>query len=99
MATSAQDGSVRFSIPRHRSRQRAKELRAGIRYALQQGDRRMVVDCEAWDSLDLEMLSSLIQCVSVCREHGASLEFANMSDEVRKHVHDLQLQHRLGLTD
>jgi len=59
----------------------------------------MVVDCEAWDSLDLEMLSSLIQCVSVCREHGASLKFANMSDEVRKHVHDLQLQHRLGLTD
>jgi len=98
MATPAQGvGSVRFSIPRHRSPQRAKELRAGIRYALQQGDRHLVVDCEAWDSVDLDTLSSLIQCVSACREHGASLEIANMSEEVRQHVRDLQLHHRLGL--
>ena len=93
------DMSARFAIPQRHSPRHAKDLRSRVNQALQQGDRHLVVDCEGWDRLDLGMLSSLIQCATACREHGASFEVANMSTAIRADVAELRLGGRLGLTD
>lgn len=100
MATAALSfGSAHFEISRQSTTRHARDLRSGVRQALQQGDRHFVVDCGAWNQLDLSMLSSLIQCATACREHGASFEVANMSTELRADVLALQLGERLGLTE
>jgi anti-anti-sigma regulatory factor len=96
--TSAQS-SARFAIPATRASFHAKDLRTRVRQELQDGGRHLVVDCEAWNQFDLGVLSSLIQCASACREHGASFEIANMSNDIRQNVQDLQLAGRLGLAD
>lgn len=75
------------------------ELRNQVRAALQRGERAVVVNCEGWNSLDFPILSSLIQCASACREHGASFEIANMSSSLLADVRALQLEARLGLPD
>lgn len=77
----------------------ARQLRAQVHQALQNGDRHLVVDCESWNEFDLGTLSSLIQCATVCREAGASFEVANMSHGIRESVRDLQLARRLGIDD
>lgn len=91
--------SARFAIPEKHSSHHARDLRARVLNALEQGDRHLVVDCEALNKLDLNTLSMLIQCASACREHGASFEIANMSNEVRAEVLALQLGSRLGLLE
>jgi len=98
-ASHAEINSTRFAIPQRHSSHHARDLRSNVHQALQLGDRHLIVDCEAWDRLDLGMLSSLIQCASACREHGASFEVANMSNEMRASVRDLQLGSRLGFTE
>lgn len=90
-------GSSYIAIPRQYSASDAKLLRTQVRQALQQGVREVVVDCAAWNELDLSMLSSLIQCVAACNECGASIKVANMSGAIRENVRDLQLSGRLGL--
>jgi len=100
MATAAplNYGSAHFEILREKNTaHQARDLRARVRHALQRGERHVVVDCTAWNQLDLSMLSALIQCASTCREHGASFEIANISNELRADVRALQLNERLGL--
>ena len=92
-------GNTRFTIPSSVSPGHAKELRSLVRRALRQGDRRLTVDCQDWETLDLNVLSSLIQCASSCREHGASFEVANVCSEIRADVRALRLDDRLGLLD
>ena len=91
--------SARFSIPVSHTSRYSKDLRVQVRQALNEGDRHLVIDCADWNRFDLTMLSSLIQCAAVCREHGASFEVANMSNDIRESVRDLQLAGRLGLAD
>ena len=91
--------SARFAIPEKHNSHLARDLRARVLTALQQGDRHLVVDCGALNKLDLNTLSMLIQCASACREHGASFEVANMSNHVRAEVVGLQLGERLGLLE
>lgn len=90
---------VRFEIPKTRASQYGRDLRSDVRHALQHGDRHMVVDCEAWNELDLNTLSSLIQCASACREQGAQFEVTNMSTNIRAAVRALHLNERLGIAD
>jgi anti-anti-sigma regulatory factor len=98
MATAAQEFSIaQFEIPSHLSNGDGKQLRSQIRQALQDGERHLVVDCQAWDALDLNMLSSLIQCAADCREHGATFEIASLSSAVAADVRALNLHDRLGL--
>jgi anti-anti-sigma regulatory factor len=77
----------------------AKELRSRVTQALDDGERRLVVDCQAWDELDVPTLSSLVQCASACRAIGASFEVTNLSTQIRADVRSLQLENRLGLVD
>jgi anti-anti-sigma regulatory factor len=77
----------------------ARGIRTRVETALQHGYRDVVIDCESWDRLDFGVLSALIQCASACRAHGASLEIANLSPQIRADVRALQLHHRLGLAD
>jgi len=86
-----------FQIPTAASTRFTKKLRSSVREALQHGARRLVVDCEAWQQMDVNVLSSLIQCASACREYGASFEVANMSSDILADVRALRLQARLGL--
>jgi anti-anti-sigma regulatory factor len=101
MATAVQLSldSARFAFPSTQAPYHAKDIRARVRRALQDGDRHLVVDCEGWTDFDLRVLSSLLQCAAVCREHGASFEIANLSNDIRANVRDLQLAHRLGILD
>jgi anti-anti-sigma regulatory factor len=101
MATSTQPihSGALFSIPEMMKPHHARELRTGVRQALEQGESHITVDCESWNQLDLSMLSSLVQCASACREWGASFEVANMSGKIRADVRALRLDQRLGLPE
>jgi anti-anti-sigma regulatory factor len=98
MATAAQEFSTAlYEIPSRISNGHAKELRSRVRSALESGERRFVVDCHAWESLDLNMLSTLIQCAAECRLHGATLEVESLSSVLEADVRALHLHERLGL--
>jgi anti-anti-sigma regulatory factor len=97
MATAAHVDTPSFEIPSRLSHRHAKELRSAVRSALEQGERHFVVDCHAWDALDLPMLSSLIQCAQACRERGATLEVTSLSPVLQADVRALHLSERLGL--
>ena len=101
MATAVQptESSTRFEIPRSFNRHQARELRGQVQRALRRGARSLIVDCGAWSTLDLSMLSALIQCATACREYGASFEVANLSSDLVGGVRELQLGGRLGLAD
>ena len=99
MAAPLTYGSAHFEIQRQNTSYHARDLRTRVDQALLRGERHVVVDCKAWKQLDLRMLSALIQCASTCREHGASFEIANISNELRADVRALQLNERLGLVE
>ena len=95
-STTTQD-AAHFRIPTLVTTGYAKSLRENVLEALQLGARRLVVDCDAWSRIDVNVLSSLIQCASACREYGASFEVANVPGEILEDVRALRLQSRLGL--
>ena len=67
--------------------------------ALERGMNHVVIDCCEWHRLDLNLLSSLIRCANAFARHGATLEFANLSPEMRAIVRELRLQNRLRVLD
>jgi anti-anti-sigma factor len=75
-----------------------RRLRAEIITALACGRREFVVDCSAWDRIDLAVLSVLIQCAKVCGDRQAGFELINVHSEVRSSIHALRLEHRLRLS-
>ena len=75
-----------------------RRLRAEIITALACGRRAFVVDCSAWDRIDLAVLSVLIQCAKVCGDQQADFELINVPSEVRSSIHALRLEHRLRLS-
>ena len=91
--------STRFEIPSRLSSHHARELRLGVRRALEHGERRLVVDCGAWEEFDFMMLSSLIQCAAACREHGATFEVTSLSSDLKADVRELRLHDRLDIRE
>jgi anti-anti-sigma factor len=75
-----------------------RRLRAEIITALACGRREFVVDCSAWDRLDLAVLSVLIQCAKACGDRQADFELVNVPSGVRSSIHALRLEHRLRLS-
>jgi anti-anti-sigma factor len=75
-----------------------RRLRAEIITALACGRREFVVDCSAWDRIDLAVLSVLIQCAKACGDRQADFELINVPSEVRSSIHALRLEHRLRLS-
>jgi anti-anti-sigma regulatory factor len=75
-----------------------RRLRAEIITALACGRREFIVDCSAWDRIDLAVLSVLIQCAKVCGDQQADFELINVPSEVRSSIHALRLEHRLRLS-
>ena len=63
--------------------------------ALQRGMNHVIIDCREWHRLDLNLLSALVRCANAFANHGATLEFANLSPEMRAIVRELRLQNRL----
>jgi hypothetical protein len=100
MATAAHlpvSQALRFEITTFSSMDDRRDLRDRVRQALQHGTRDFVFDCQQWNQLDLRVLSSLVQCAAVCREHGATFEMANMSSTILNDLRELRLSKRLGL--
>jgi hypothetical protein len=91
-------GSARFSIAALANRGPARQLRALVDRALDEGDRHVVFDCSEWSQMEVKTLSSLIQGAAACSERGARFEVANLSMDLQKHVRDLHLAGRLGLS-
>jgi anti-anti-sigma factor len=75
-----------------------RRLRAEIITALACGRREFIVDCSAWDRIDLSVLSVLIQCAKACGDRQADFELVNVPSEVRSSIHALRLEHRLRLS-
>lgn len=75
-----------------------RELRAGIGKAVDQGERKIVVDCSSWQELDLILLSALVDCAAVCDERGVSFELEHLAEDLRSRIDALRLSERLGLT-
>lgn len=92
------EGRARLEISTDMSSHRGRDLRSSVHQALQRGDKHLVVDCVAWNDLDLRVLSSLIRCASACREQGASFEVTNIPSHIKDEVCALQLGDRLGMT-
>jgi anti-anti-sigma regulatory factor len=67
--------------------------------ALERGMNHVIIDCREWHRLDLTLLSALVRCANAFAKHGATLEFANLSPEMRSIVRELRLQDRLHLVD
>lgn len=75
-----------------------RRLRAEIITALACGRREFIVDCSAWERIDLAVLSVLIQCAKACGDRQADFELVNVPSEVRSSIHALRLEHRLRLS-
>jgi len=75
-----------------------RRLRAEIITALACGRREFIVDCSAWNRIDLSILSVLIQCAKACGDRQADFELVNVASEVRSSIHALRLEHRLRLS-
>lgn len=74
-----------------------RSLRASIMTAIGTGGRHVVVDCVGWDSLDLAVLSALVQGAKACAALGASFELVNLPVHVRADIVALRLEGRLGI--
>jgi anti-anti-sigma regulatory factor len=72
-------------------------LLSDILRALDNGERHVVVNCDAWRRLDLPLLSTLIQCAKSCDSQGAMFEVVNIAPEVLACISALRLNGRLGL--
>jgi len=93
-----EDTAYRVRLARDIDGDYRRALRAEIIGALSRGQREFVVDCSAWQRIDLGLLSALIQCAKACAERQADFAFVNMSKEIRSSIEALRLDHRLGLT-
>lgn len=74
-----------------------RELRDGVGTALDQGERRIVVDCSSWLELDLIVLSALVYCAKACDEQGAVFELESLRPDLWSRIDALRLGARLGL--
>jgi hypothetical protein len=74
-----------------------RELPKTVVSALQRGDRKVIIDCEAWLQLDLILLSALVNCAKVCCDRGAQFELENLGGEMRAKIEALGLAQRLQL--
>jgi anti-anti-sigma regulatory factor len=74
-----------------------RALRAEVLAALERGHQQVVIDCRLWNSLDLGVLSALIQCAKVCDQRLASFEMVNVGREISLAIDALRLAGRLGL--
>lgn len=74
-----------------------RRLRNLVSEALQQGKRRVIVDCEEMSDLDLMLLSALLTCATTCTSHAAQFELANLRSDLRSRIEALQLASSLGI--
>lgn len=89
--------AIRLPAIPHASYRRTLQQR--VRDALDQGRDRVVIDCRAWEELDLIVLSALVDCAGACVEKGVSFELSNLRRELRARIQSLLLAERLGIRD
>ena len=75
-----------------------RTLHEEVRTALALGCEQIVIDCAGWLELDLPLLSVLVRCARDCAANGATLEIANLGQNIRADIEALRLGGRLGLT-
>jgi anti-anti-sigma regulatory factor len=89
--------SVRLEIPVPLTGKPRDEFRARLRQELRREDIHLIFDCAGSTDVDVRMVSALVQCVSECRERGASFEIANIRSELRSHILACRLEDRVGI--
>ena len=89
--------SFNVELPGEVNESYRRGLQSDILRALENGERRVVIDCDAWRRLDLPLLSTLIQCAKSCDNQGAMFEIVNITPEMRACIKALRLHDRLGL--
>lgn len=100
LATAAQPNRLAYQVRLAKDFDGAyrRRLRAEIITALACGRREFIVDCSAWERIDLAVLSVLIQCAKACGDRQADFELVNVPSEVRSSIYALRLEHRLRLS-
>jgi hypothetical protein len=77
---------------------KSRQLRHVVGAALERGERRIVMDCSAWNnSDDVVMFSTLIGCAQLCADSGVAFELINLGGSVYETLRALRLTPRLGL--
>jgi hypothetical protein len=90
-----------YLVPVHAEHlgQNSRQLRRVVGDALDRGERRIVMDCRAWNSPDVVMFSTLIGCAQLCAGRGAAFELINLGGSIHETLRDLRLTPRLGLPE
>lgn len=90
-----------YRVPIHpeKSGTDRRQLRRVVSDALERGERRIVMDCTAWNSPDVMMFSTLIGCAQLCAGSGAEFELANLEDSVHETLRELRIAPRLNLPE
>lgn len=89
--------SYRLTVPSGDNAQYGRLMWDDVVGALERGERHVIVDCAAWNRLDLRVLSALIRCARACGELGAVFELLNVQDHVRADLRQLRLDSRVGV--
>jgi anti-anti-sigma regulatory factor len=99
MAMSALLSEQHFAIAPNLNEGDGRRFGNSVLDALERGMNHVIIDCREWHRLDLTLLSALVRCANAFARHGATLEFANLSPEMRAIVRELRLQSRLRVLD
>jgi anti-anti-sigma regulatory factor len=75
-----------------------KELHRIVVDAVENGSRRVVLDCESLSDLDLMVVSTLLNCATTCSERGADFYLENLRDDLQLRIAALQLNRRIQVS-
>jgi anti-anti-sigma regulatory factor len=76
-----------------------RQLRRLVGEALERGEREIVMDCKAWNSPDVVLLSTLVGCADLCAQQGANFRLVNLDGSMHETLRELRLTSRLGLIE
>lgn len=96
-ASSNSQGITALQVPALHSSDENRVFRSRVHRALENGDRAVILDCRASPNVDVRLLSTLLRCADLCRDHGTRFELVNVSSELQTVAHDLLFETRLGM--
>ena len=78
--------AYRVKLQDHRASQYWRGLLRCVIDAVESGDRHVVLDCQSLSDMDVMLLSTLVNCATVCAEHGAQFELKDLRTDLRSRV-------------
>ncbi len=74
------------------------ELRAEVSTAIGAGERRIAVDCQGWNQLDLGLVGTFVQVAKLCADGGVEFALVNVSGTMTSTIRALRLEDHLPIT-